>query len=367
MTEALLGTWSVLNPDRGEDLGDDHSWLLTGGTYRLWPAGTAAVEQSYRNRAGLRRDEAWVGTFAADGSGGVRLDLNGGGVEAFAADGPGRLRRVERSRPSRESACLLQLVETFPPPGGTRPGLLPSVFINTLPKSGSRYIAAWLCRSLGLSETKVAVSLFPDDLIVREKFDAFARGGQVCQQHVPAKDINLRFIAARMKRVVIHLRDPRQAMLSWTHHLDNFHAHRDLVPACRIGLEAVTPALPQDYFTRSFEAKLDHQIEYHLPALVAWAERWAEAAGSNPYGLDILFTTHRQLVEQPDELMRAVMGHFGIERCWADLGGPPEKAPDTHFRRGEQEEWRGVMSAPQRERMWACMRGSLAGQFGWQA
>lgn len=241
---------------------------------------------------------------------------------------------------------------------------MPSILFNTMPKSGSIYVTNWLMAGLGVPQTKIAVCLFPDDLVIREKMDEFVAGNFVCQQHLPAKDINLRFIATRLKRMVVHVRDPRQATLSWVHHLDNFYVHREIVPACRLGLEAVTPALPVDYFSRTLTAKIDYQIVVHFPALIDWASGWSEAQGK--YGLEILYTSYEEMVSSPQGMVSAILDHCGIPLSDFDWSATVDRTAATHFRKGEPDEWESVFTDRQKKECGALIPANLSGQFGWR-
>lgn len=241
---------------------------------------------------------------------------------------------------------------------------MPSILFNTMPKSGSIYLTNWLMAGLGVPQTKIAVCLFPDDLVIREKMDEFVAGNFVCQQHLPAKDINLRFIAARLKRIVVHTRDPRQATLSWVHHLDNFFAHREIVPACRLGLEAVMPALPADYFSRTLSEKIDHQIAVHFPALVEWVRGWANAQGK--HGIEILYTTYEEMITSPQDLVIAILNHYGIPSNDFDWSKSVDRTAATHFRKGEPDEWRGAFTDEQKAKCKTLMPSDLSEQFGWR-
>lgn len=244
--------------------------------------------------------------------------------------------------------------------GDTRPGIL----FNILPKSGSIFISRWLANGLGLEECKIAVCLFPNDLVMRDKLDKLAAGGALAQQHLPALDINLRFIANRFKRIVIHVRDPRQATLSWVYHLDNFHAHRLQEPSCALGLEAVSPSLPGDYFERSLERKIDYQLDAHYPILLQWITDWTGA--QDFYGLDILYTSYEEFVANERVMIGKVLAHFDISSQDFDWTKRPEMTPQNHFRKGEIAEWKSLFTADQIHYANSRLADTLCQIFGWQ-
>ena len=240
----------------------------------------------------------------------------------------------------------------------------PGILFVTLPKSGSIFVSRWLANGLGIREMKIAVCLFPNDLIIREKLDELVAGRAIAQQHVPPLDLNLRFIANRMKRLVVHVRDPRQATLSWVHHLDNFFAHKDIVPACTFGLEAVSPPLPGDYFDRSFEQKVDYQIEVHLPILVRWIQEWLGAQGL--YGLEILYTAYEDFLADEKKFISGILTHFDIPPSCFEWQKVPDRSPENHYRLGKADEWRQTFTAEQILRTTSQIPDDLYESFGWR-
>ena len=226
--------------------------------------------------------------------------------------------------------------------------IFPGILFNTMPKSGSIFILHCLSQGLAIPETKISVCLFPDDLILRNKLDDLVLGNTVVQQHIPARDINLRFLSNRLKRMVVHVRDPRQATLSWMHHLDNFYANKDLVPACALGLEATTPALPEDYFARDPMARLDYLLETHLPTLVEWTNNWVKAADSAA-GPEILFTTYEEFILDQKRFLEQLLTFFQVPDGLFDWSRLPHKTARTHYRKGQSNEWESVFSNTQRE------------------
>ena len=242
---------------------------------------------------------------------------------------------------------------------------LPGIFLNTMPKSASVYIFSWIAQCLNLKHITVSLSLFPDDLVIREKLDVLVKENVITQEHIPATDINLRFIAARMKKLVVHVRDPRQATLSWVHHLDRFHRQMDVHPGNWSAIEAVTPALPEDYFQRTFEEKIDWQIDNHLPLLVGWTEKWLDVQKEGLYGLDILITQFESFVTDPEETIRSILRHYGISEDRFDWSLSPEKTAEVHFRKGRIDEWLSVFTTEQRERAGKQIPEHLRARFNW--
>ncbi|MGU9982501.1 hypothetical protein ACJ4V0_20905 [Phreatobacter sp. HK31-P] len=154
---------------------------------------------------------------------------------------------------------------------------LPAIFLNTLPKSASVYSIETIAATVGKPLMTISAGYFPEDQVDFRQLDALIRSRAACQSHLNASALNLRFLM-KLERFVVTLRDPRQATLSWIHHLDRMRQDgaQDL-------LLAVEPALPSDYFDRPFEARLDHQIDHYLPLTVRWMMDWIAVSGSAPF------------------------------------------------------------------------------------
>ena len=363
--DSLHGHWTVQNADKGEILEGAGDLLITGGTVQIdATAGTIHAAFTARNSENrtihLRR--SGVIEAGTDQEFQVRI-----GVDTrltLRRLGDGRLRRISYNGATREAELVLAPESPQIEAGTARSVALPPILFNTMPKSGSIFISRSLARALGIEETKIAVSLFPDDLVLRDRLDVLARGNMISQQHVPAREPNLRFLANRLGRMIVHVRDPRQATLSWLHHLDNFHAHRDIEPACRLGLEAVSPALPDDYFERDFSAKLDHLLDTHYPQLIDWTRGWVEAENTTP-GLDIRITTYEEFVAAPDTFMASILAYFDIPESVFDRAELPNREAQTHFRAGRTDEWKEAFSKEQRKRAAGKLPQDLSTRFGW--
>lgn len=362
----VAGIWDLPNPDKGEELFGDDARLMVGGRYEIGLDGAVTAQVQFRDRHGRLYDDWWTGAARVVEDNRVTIEYDDGHTESFVRADIGTLRRDETTRPTAERDCRLKRTESYRrkiPSGGEKP--IPPILFNTMPKSGSIFIENWLAHSLGLNQMKVAVCLFPDDLVIRDKLEELAKGNAIAQQHLPAKDINLRFIAARLGSLVVHVRDPRQATLSWTHHLDNFHAHRDDVPACALGLEAVSPPLPDDYFSWEFERKLAYQVDHHLPLLVDWVTGWLEASEHKACGLNILLTTYEDFVASPRRFVEKILDHFSIphDKFLWDL--MPGKDPENHYRVGKTDEWRDVFSDADKAKATSMITPNLCKTFGW--
>jgi hypothetical protein len=143
--------------------------------------------------------------------------------------------------------------------------LKPGIFIVTLPKSGSVFIQQAIQRTAGLKPMVPSHGYFPVDMLNVDSVQQFQQGGFVSHSHCDASEFNLRILDFFGIDWVLHLRDPRAALLSWTHHVE-----RPDIRYKPSGHLRSSPAHPDGYFDLSFAAKVDWQIGFWLPGAVKW-------------------------------------------------------------------------------------------------
>jgi hypothetical protein len=236
---------------------------------------------------------------------------------------------------------------------------LPPILITTMPKSGTYYISKLFTQGLFIDSQIVSHQYFPYDVIRQPELRVFAHGNMVSQDHFGASKINLVHIAKHVDRMVVHVRDPRQAMLSYVHYLAT-PRFRQAEDETRL---FIYPPMPEDFYQFDLEARIDWAIDNWLPLLVEWTEEWVGAADAHDRPR-IKFTRYEDLVTDRDRFVRDVLEFFRIpvERYF-----PPSIEPDDdiHFRKGEVAEWMTAFTPKQAAAASAKIPLGLATQFGW--
>lgn len=268
--------------------------------------------------------------------------------------------RVELDVAQRRVAALEAMVDSSPAVlKFTAKATRPSILFNALPKSASSYCFEVLRRAGGLHDLGVSVGLFPFDRIAWQRYVCFARhGGCIAHHHIDASAVNLWLLRERPVRLVVHLRDPRQALLSWLHHLKRNAPTDGKVFALTIA------SMPPDWFALPTGTQIDWLIDHHLPLFVAWIEAWVSAAESGD--IEIYFSTFEEMVAEPRAFFSRLAKH-----CALDEASLPECFPDPRaeriflFRRGSIDEWREVYSPEQTRRVAQLVPPSLLQRFSW--
>jgi len=97
---------------------------------------------------------------------------------------------------------------------------LPSLALVTQAKSGSISVSAIF--DGGFRLPSVMYSFMSRDVISGWACD-YARGGACYTTHLVASERNIaRLQAAGLHKIIVHVRDPRQALVSFVHHLDKY-------------------------------------------------------------------------------------------------------------------------------------------------
>ncbi len=238
---------------------------------------------------------------------------------------------------------------------------LPPMLITTLPKSASESIWNRLAEGLGLAQSHLSMGLFPDCCLLGPRVQDFAQGGVISKEHIPASAHNLEMLrGAGVRRVLVHLRDPRQAVVSWAHFVHNDVSMRLLAPIWR---KIVPPAA---ILAEDLNAVIGWCVENYLRLQVEWVQGWLRAAESDAGALEILFLDFEGFVRDGDGYLAQTLSFFKVapEAFDKERGGAAE---DVHLRRGETDEWRQVLSREQQATALEIMTPELCQRFGWSA
>jgi hypothetical protein len=256
---------------------------------------------------------------------------------------------------SRLSAELLDQAEIFrsthAADADAPPGVGRSLILNAMPASGGDHIADALAGRLNYRLTTLSHGYFPNDMIDFHRIKALRRGGYIAHQHCDAAPVNRHLLALFTDRLIVHVRDPRQALIAWTHHLNRLHE------AGSDDLHWVFPPPPESYFTLPPAARLDWQIAHFYPSLTGWLAGWLAVAQEG--ALAVKFTRHEDFVADQAALLNDIAVFHDIAP--ADIAPPGERGAYA----GEGDDWRCVLSRAQRARLAALTDPALLAAFGW--
>jgi hypothetical protein len=236
----------------------------------------------------------------------------------------------------------------------------PAILLVALPRSASVFLTHALRDGLQKNTVGVMAGANPDYVIVQHAFRTFVHEHAVAHTHLPATRGNLIEISARhqLDRLVVHVRDPRQALMSWVHFIRSVVTDLDPVQALHYGL-------PEDYLSLDPGQQIDWQIENWLPRIVSWIAGWMEAKSEPLFKTEILFTTFEQLKEDQKRFFDRLLDFYGIERELFAYPALP-KVGESNFRQGDVDEWRREMTPEQQSRLNALIPDQMLSFFGWE-
>lgn len=237
---------------------------------------------------------------------------------------------------------------------------IPPIIINTLPKSGSVYIAHTLGNSLSahFDGGKLCGGVFPHYEIDAEKCEILRQKRIVCQEHFSATPEGIDTVARFVDRVVLHLRDPRQSTLSFLHHMNKFQTENP-------GQTKTTYVPPDDYMEWPFEKQLDWHIDNYLVGAVGWLNGWTEVLDSKDCPIKIHVTKYEELLEDHIKFFRGIFSFFDIDPSAPPLILPPQTAA-MHYRQGTVDEWKNVYNEAQKKRAAEILGDDLRRRFDWE-
>lgn len=239
---------------------------------------------------------------------------------------------------------------------------LPAIFLNTMAKSGSVYIYQRLMHALGLPFSRIAVGTMMRERVVPSWAAQVARGGALTLHHLDATPENLAALyASGLRQVAVHVRDPRQAMVSLAHHFTLGYREQEM----HWQKHSMSPYCPA-FDTWPFEQQLRWTIDHYYQRYVQWVADWARAADDMSCGIDVLLLTFEEFRSDEPEYFQRLLRFVGVDP--ARLLAQPSvsrKTGEFHYRKGMVDEWRSVCAPDQREWMCATLPETLMRRFRW--
>ena len=249
---------------------------------------------------------------------------------------------------------------------------LPGILLNTLQKSGSVYILSVLHQRLRLPVGEIGIGFFPGDIAIPESAKRLAQGNLIAQQHLPATNRNLiTLMQSGIDRLILHVRDPRQALLSWVHFLEILKELGTFVPTeyplCHdyFSLSYDEQFNCEKYFSLSLEDKIGWHIEHYLPLIIDWIKGWIRTSENSGWGFRILFTRFQDLKLDHDNFFDTILRFYDLDPSQFDKPLLQPQKGQMNFRKGMIDEWREVFTDEQIEKASYMIPMDLAERFGW--
>jgi tetratricopeptide (TPR) repeat protein len=260
-------------------------------------------------------------------------------LDALIADHP-NLHLVCPNEPAVISECIATREESI------RKGL-PSAVLISMGKSAS--IAVGNIFSSGYRMPSFAYCLTHLRVIDSWARD-YARGGACYVTHLdPSRDAVQRLKAAGLNKIIVHVRDPRQALVSLVHHFDRYPDQLVQYRSTTDGGHAVSQ--------RAMNVLPLYAVS------IDWIKGWLDLEPE----IDVLFSTFEDFVKDRKAFVDRYLEFHGGDRAyfdWNDAFGE-HTGIDDHFRSGRTDEWREVFSREDAEYLTSLLPLRIKERFGW--
>lgn len=224
---------------------------------------------------------------------------------------------------------------------------LPSVILVTQGKAASIPVANIF--NSGFHLPSVMYSLVAEEVIESWASD-FARGGACYTTHLHPRRVNIeRLKRIGIKKIIIHVRDPRQTLLSMVHHVTMYPDQ--------------LPGLVRSGFGKlAIADQLNEMIGFYIERIL-WIQGWLDAEAD----LDILFSTFEDFVRDRDAFTRRYIDYYGGHEEHFSWQNATHAQPgvDQHFRSGRTDEWREVFPKREAAFLTACIPQAMRDRFNW--
>ncbi|MFC3229301.1 sulfotransferase domain-containing protein [Marinibaculum pumilum] len=230
----------------------------------------------------------------------------------------------------------------------------PSLFFVTLPKSGTTYTwqtlaeltglettpktdespgwtSYWSGREFGI-DTLYSAGDFTSQMLRPQALSRFAPDGFLFGAHMLPSFHNVTALKdAGLAKVTVLLRDPRDATVSWVHHLRKMGAETR-------GYHSKIYGLPVDLWDWPHDRQMAFHVRTFLPLAVNWVEAWLEYYADPARELDIQLLLFDDLKTAPRRYFERILAfHGNTAQSW-DPVKPPEPGK-RHFRGGRHGDW----------------------------
>jgi hypothetical protein len=227
-----------------------------------------------------------------------------------------------------------------------------------------------LARGLGIQYLETSQQTFPEDFISAEKMLEFLKGNTISQSHIHASQLNFEFIETLLDKWIFHIRDPRQSLISWLHHLETYIGETNADDPCNSKIPKLIPLkvlrkkyMDQNWFSLDMEKKLDIMINSYYMDNIKWMGAWFDLLPSFK-NARVLITRHENMVKNEKLFFETILDFLEISQ---DQFNAPTLSKDrsVHFRSGRTNEWQEVLTKKQQEQVTAMMPQEWRSRFGW--
>ncbi len=229
---------------------------------------------------------------------------------------------------------------------------IPLIYINTIPKCGNKFIANNLrltpyCHS----QRDISAGPWGNSNIHEFQLKTCAKEGGVLVGHASPTLYNVGVLNdAGINKIIMHVRDPRSATISWLHWLvkrKNKLSAWELPPS-------------ENYFQLPLTKQVDELLSYWLPSLVEHIQGWINI-NNNESTMSVLFTEFSEMKNSPQTFFQKIIDNYHLDLS-INVKQPKE---EWHFRSGQENEWIDVFTEEQKKYASSLIPTEMKQLFGW--
>ena len=191
----------------------------------------------------------------------------------------------------------------------------------------------------------------------------------VAQDHISPTQYNFKILYySGLTQFVVVFRDPRDALISWAHHLErkdiiNNPWHKWLLVSSGI--------ISEQYYELNWHNKLNDLIKNYYPVMIDWINGWVHLA-SNQGRFNIRIKTYEEFIADKSEFIESIFNFYGFTVGQNQIVWPSDSRRmsnsinlDTHFRKGIIGSHHSELSRDQVQWMNNKIDKDLFKRFGW--
>lgn len=175
--------------------------------------------------------------------------------------------------------------------------------------------------------------------------------------------------------MILHVRDPRQAMISWMYYLINRGKkfQNGIHPDQKLTL--MYYKYPRNLTDLTIEEQIDWHIKNYYTENIKWIKSWVDFeknfiidlnSQKIKFNLNILFTTYETFVKNPIDFIYKILKFYNTENIEIKrklVYRDENKIPN--FRKGEVDEWKKILTSNQIQKVNSLLDKDLINKFNW--
>ncbi|MCP3943386.1 MAG: sulfotransferase domain-containing protein [Desulfobacteraceae bacterium] len=246
-----------------------------------------------------------------------------------------------------------------------------NILVNCLPKSSSLYIVRTIAETISCDTIRLGsrgVNYSQIDPVAAYNFCLQKKN--VSQDHIAPTKFNLDILYySGITKFILIFRDPRDALVSWVHHLEREDAagvqwHRNLLYASGI--------ISEFYYDLTWNEKIDDLIKHYYPIMIEWMRGWELLSRDERFSIKI--KTYEEFLEDKTQFIEDILEFYGLLKeyqkkiIWPKISARKSNniCLDTHFRKGVSGSHLSEFSVEQIKSINAKKDQNLFRQFNWR-